>query len=64
MRGRVTRAGSDSAVAGAEVMLNTRSVRTEADSAGRFVLRDVTPGAAEITVRRLGLRAGDSAADA
>ena len=54
VRGRVTRAGSDSAVAGAEVMINARSVRTEADSAGRFVLLDVTPGATVITVRRLG----------
>ncbi len=54
MRGRVTQAESDSAVAGAEVMVNARSVRTEADSAGRFVLRDVPPGAQTITVRRLG----------
>ncbi len=52
--GRVIRTDSDSAVAGAEVMLRPGGARTETDRAGRFVLRDVPAGAVEILVRQLG----------
>lgn len=52
--GRVLKAGSDSAVAAAEVLLKSGGARTVTDSAGRFMLHDVPPGNAEIVVRQFG----------
>jgi iron complex outermembrane recepter protein len=54
LSGRVVRASSDSAIAGADVTLRSSGARVETDSAGRFAFRDVPAGPAEITVRRLG----------
>jgi iron complex outermembrane receptor protein len=54
LRGRVTEAGTSAPLPEAEVLVTSRGLRTTTDADGRFHLAGLEPGAAEVTVRRLG----------